>query len=70
MLWGVMDTFGKQLADAKASKAKALDMLAQIDAGQLTLAKGKTENQAREILRLNIAAYDEIISRFGWRSNA
>lgn len=65
-----MDTFGKTLADAKTSKAEALELLAQLDAGTLRIANGMTTDHAREILQLNIASYDEIISRLGWRSNA
>lgn len=65
-----MDTFGKILADAKASKAEALALLAELDAGKLTLAYGMTEGDAREILRLNIADFDGIISRMGRPSDA
>lgn len=70
MLWGDMDTFGQQLADAKAGKATALEKLDLLDRGELKLARGMTESHARELLRLSIADYDTIISRFGWRDNA
>lgn len=37
-----MDTFAKILADAKASKALALEQLAQLDAGKLRIVNGMT----------------------------
>jgi hypothetical protein len=65
-----MDTFAKILADAKASKALALEQLAQLDAGKLRIVNGMTEDHAHELLRLSIADYDAIISRLGRRDNA
>ena len=59
-----MDTFGKILADAQKSKAEALELLKQLDDGKLRLAHGMTETHAREILRLNLIDYEQIIARF------
>ena len=65
-----MDTFEQQLSNARDGKAEALKKIAQLDNGELVLAKGVTENHARELLRLSIAEYDAIISRLGWRDKA
>jgi hypothetical protein len=65
-----MDTFGQQLSDARDAKAEALAKLALLDNGELVLAKGATENHARELLRLSIAEYDAVISQLGWRDKS
>lgn len=65
-----MDTFGNMLEDAKRSKAEALALVEGIKAGKVSLANGHTQATALEALRLSIADYDAIISRFGWRDTA
>ena len=65
-----MDTLGKILADTKRSRDEALALIAGIQGGTVKLASGVAPATALEILRLNMADYDAIIARLGWRGNA
>ncbi len=65
-----MDTFGSILADAKRSREEAFRLIEAVTAGTAPLAPGMTRERALMILQENMADYDAIIRRFGWRDNA
>jgi len=64
-----MESTADILADTKRYLGEAIVTLAAVRAGA-RLSPGMTREEAIEILSENIATYEKILRRYGWRDNA
>jgi hypothetical protein len=63
-----METMADILADTKRYRAEAIKMLQAVKAGA-RLAHGMSRDEAIQILTENIAQYDRVLHRYGWRDD-
>ncbi len=64
-----MESMADILADTKRKRAEAIQTLEAVNAGA-QLSPGLTREEAIELLNDNIAHYDRVIKRYGWRDDA